>query len=63
EYGTQSWRVVGAQAGRPRERLTRIPGVNPGALGVDLLERRQRAMFEYRIRRLASERSRKFVEA
>jgi len=31
EYGTQTWRVVVAQAGRPRERLTRIPGVNPGA--------------------------------
>ena len=31
EFGTQTWRVVVAQAGRPGERLTRIPGVNPGA--------------------------------
>ena len=31
QYGTQSWRVVVAQAGRPGERLTRIPGVKPGA--------------------------------
>ena len=31
EYGTQIWRVVVAQAGRPGERLTRIPGVSPGA--------------------------------
>ena len=31
QYGTQTWRVVVAQAGRPGERLTRIPGVNPGA--------------------------------
>lgn len=30
-YGTQTWRVVVAQAGRPGERLTRIPGVSPGA--------------------------------
>ncbi|MEL6415013.1 MAG: DUF2840 domain-containing protein [Pseudomonadota bacterium] len=31
QYGTQTWRVVVAQAGRPGERLTRIPGVDPGA--------------------------------
>lgn len=31
EYGTQTWRVVVAQAGQPGERLTRIPGVEPGA--------------------------------
>lgn len=31
QYGTQTWRVVVAQAGRPGERLTRIPGVKPGA--------------------------------
>ena len=31
QYGTQTWRVVVAQAGRSGERLTRIPGVNPGA--------------------------------
>lgn len=30
-YGTQTWRVVVAQAGRPGERLTRIRGVFPGA--------------------------------
>ena|SRR6056297_3602495 len=30
-YGTQTWRVIVAQAGRSGERLTRIPGVNPGA--------------------------------
>ena len=30
-YDTQTWRVVVAQAGRPGERLTRIPGVSPGA--------------------------------
>ena len=31
QYGTQTWRVVVVQAGRPGERLTRIPGVSPGA--------------------------------
>ena len=31
QYGTQTWRVVVAQAGRPGERITRIPGVKPGA--------------------------------
>jgi hypothetical protein len=31
EYGTQTWRVMVTQAGRPGERLTRIPGVSPGA--------------------------------
>ncbi len=31
KFGTQTWRVVVAQAGRPGERLTRIPGVTPGA--------------------------------
>ena len=31
QHGTQTWRVVVAQAGRPGERLTRIPGVNSGA--------------------------------
>ena len=31
QHGTQTWRVVVAQAGRPGERLTRIPGVSPGA--------------------------------
>jgi hypothetical protein len=31
EFGTQTWRVVVAQAGRPGERMTRIPGVKPGA--------------------------------
>lgn len=31
QYGTQTWRVVVAQAGCPGERLTRIPGVDPGA--------------------------------
>lgn len=31
QYGTQSWRVVVAQAGQPGERLTRIPSVTPGA--------------------------------
>ncbi|NQY41539.1 MAG: DUF2840 domain-containing protein, partial [Henriciella sp.] len=30
-YGTQTWRVVVAQAGCRGERLTRIPGVDPGA--------------------------------
>jgi hypothetical protein len=30
-FGTQTWRVVVAQAGRPGERLTRLPGVSPGA--------------------------------
>lgn len=30
-YGTQTWRVVVAQPGRPGQRLTRIPGVSPGA--------------------------------
>ena len=31
QYGTQTWRVIVAQAGRAGERLTRIPGVDPGA--------------------------------
>ena len=31
QYGTQTWRVVVAQAGCPGERMTRIPGVDPGA--------------------------------
>jgi len=31
EFGTQTWRVVVAQAGRPGERMTRIPSVKPGA--------------------------------
>lgn len=31
QYGTQTWRVIVAQAGRPGELLTRVPGVNPGA--------------------------------
>ena len=31
EFGTQTWRVVVAQAGRLGEQLTRIPSVNPGA--------------------------------
>ena len=31
QYGTQTWRVVVAQAGCPGEQLTRIPGVNAGA--------------------------------
>lgn len=31
EYGTQTWRVIVAQAGSPGERLTRIPGIQPGA--------------------------------
>ena len=31
QYGTQTWRVIVAQSGCPGERLTRIPGVNPGA--------------------------------
>ncbi|MEP1144000.1 MAG: DUF2840 domain-containing protein [Henriciella sp.] len=31
EYGTQTWRVIVVQTGRPGERLTRIPGVDPGA--------------------------------
>lgn len=31
KYGTQTWRVVVAQAGSPEERLTRIPGIHPGA--------------------------------
>ncbi len=31
EFGTQTWRVVVAQAGAPGERLTKIPGVEPGA--------------------------------
>lgn len=30
-YGTQTWRVVVVQAGQPGERLTRIPGIHPGA--------------------------------
>lgn len=30
-YGTQTWRVVVAQTGSAGERLTRIPGVSPGA--------------------------------
>jgi hypothetical protein len=30
QYGTQTWRVVVAQAGHPGEQLTRIPGVKPG---------------------------------
>ena len=31
QFGTQTWRIVVAQAGRPGEHLTRIPGVKPGA--------------------------------
>ena len=31
QYGTQTRRVIVAQAGRPGERLTRIPGISPGA--------------------------------
>ena len=31
EYGTQTWRVIVAQAGCAGERLTRIPGIQPGA--------------------------------
>ena len=31
QYGTQTWRVVVAQAGLPGELLTRILGVKPGA--------------------------------
>ncbi|MEL6859629.1 MAG: DUF2840 domain-containing protein [Pseudomonadota bacterium] len=31
QYGTQTWRVIVAQAGRAGEHLTRIPGVDPGA--------------------------------
>ncbi len=31
DFGTQTWRVVVAQAGVPGERLTRIPGIHPGA--------------------------------
>lgn len=31
QFGTQTWRVVVAQAGWPGEQLTRIPGVHPGA--------------------------------
>lgn len=30
QYGSQTWRVVVAQAGHPGEQLTRIPGVKPG---------------------------------
>lgn len=30
-FGTQSWRVIVAQAGCPGERLTRLPGIQPGA--------------------------------
>ncbi|MEQ9586426.1 MAG: DUF2840 domain-containing protein [Parvibaculaceae bacterium] len=30
-FGTQTWRVVVAEAGHPGEKLTRIPGINPGA--------------------------------
>jgi hypothetical protein len=31
QFGTQTWRVIVAQAGQPGENLTRIPGVKPGA--------------------------------
>jgi hypothetical protein len=31
KYGTQTWRVIVAQAGCAGERLTRIPGIQPGA--------------------------------
>lgn len=31
QFGTQTWRVVVAQAGYLGEKLTRIPGVKPGA--------------------------------
>ena len=31
QYGTQTWRVIVAQAGCPGENLTQIPGVKPGA--------------------------------
>ncbi len=30
-FGTQTWRVVVAEAGHPGEKLTRIPGIKPGA--------------------------------
>lgn len=30
-FGTQTWRVVVAEAGHPGEQLTRIPGTKPGA--------------------------------
>ncbi|WP_373008012.1 DUF2840 domain-containing protein [Hyphomonas sp.] len=30
-FGTQTWRVVVAKAGQPGEKLTRIPGIKPGA--------------------------------
>jgi hypothetical protein len=30
-FGTQTWRVVVAEAGHPGEQLTRIPGIKPGA--------------------------------
>lgn len=30
-YGTQTWRVCIAKSGVPGERMTRIPGVKPGA--------------------------------
>lgn len=30
-FGTQTWRVVVAVAGHPGEKLTRIPGLKPGA--------------------------------
>lgn len=30
-FGTQTWRVVVAGAGHPGEKLTRIPGIKPGA--------------------------------
>ncbi|MBU2607319.1 MAG: DUF2840 domain-containing protein [Alphaproteobacteria bacterium] len=29
-FGTQTWRVVVAEAGHPGEQLTRIPGIKPG---------------------------------
>lgn len=31
QFGTQTWRVTVAQAGRPGDKLTAIPGVKPGA--------------------------------
>lgn len=30
-FGTQTWRVVVAEAGHPGDKLTQIPGIKPGA--------------------------------
>lgn len=51
-YGTASWRLFVARAGRPGEALTRLPGVRPGAealavfRGVERVRRALRSLKE-----------------